>query len=109
MIDFLIVRQRDFRDLRLTGAMTGAECWADHRQVRSTMNHYLPPPHRNRPKTARASYNTRKLKNPSHLEEYRRLLREKFADGSIRSGVSFEKWYTFENVIAAVAKEVHRT
>ena len=77
MIDFIIVRQRDTRDVRVTRAMRGVECWTDHRLVRSTMKLYTPPPYRNGPKTVRASYNTSKLKNPSHLEEYRGLLDEK--------------------------------
>ncbi|KAK7093523.1 hypothetical protein V1264_007258 [Littorina saxatilis] len=63
MIDFVIVRQRDMRDVRVTRAMRGAECWTDHRLVRATMNLHIPPPHGNRPKTVRASYNTKRLKN----------------------------------------------
>ena len=51
------------------------------------MNLYTPLPHRNRPKTGRASSNTNKLKKPSHLEEYQRLLDEKFPYSSISSRV----------------------
>ena len=29
LIDFIIVRQRDIRDVRMTRAMRGAECWTD--------------------------------------------------------------------------------
>ena len=67
---------------------------------------HVPPPHRNRPKTVRASYNTSKLKNPYHLEEYQRLLDEKFPGGSIPSGSTIEKWSAFKDAITAVAKEV---
>ena len=82
MIDFIIVRQCDIRDVGVTRAMRGAECCTDHRLVRSTMSLHIPLPHRNRPKTVMASYSTSKLKNPSHLEEYQRLLDERFLDGS---------------------------
>ena len=77
-----IVRQRDIRDMRVTRAMRGAECWADHRLVRFTMNCCIQPPHRNQPKTVRASYNASKLKNPSYLEEYQCSLDEQFPHGS---------------------------
>ena len=89
MIDFIFVRQRDIRDVRVTHVVRGAECWTGQRLVRSTMNLYIPLPRRNRPKTVKACYNT---SNPSHLEGYQRLLGEKFPDGSIPSRGSIEKY-----------------
>ncbi len=35
MIDFVIVRRRDLRDLHSVRTMRGAECWTDHRLVRA--------------------------------------------------------------------------
>ena len=104
-IEFVIVRQRDMKDVQVTLAMTGAECWTDHRLVRSTMNLYNPLPYRNRSKTVRASCRSAKLKSPSHLEEFQRLLDEKFPVGFIPSGDSTDKWPTFKNAITATAKE----
>ena len=43
MLDYVIVRQRDFRDVMLTRAMRGAECWSDHRLVRSKMSLHITP------------------------------------------------------------------
>lgn len=37
MLDYIIVRQRDMRDVCITRVMRGADCWTDHRLVRSFM------------------------------------------------------------------------
>ena len=46
MIDFVIVRQRDIKDVRLTRAMRGAERWTDHRLVCTVLLLHIAPPHR---------------------------------------------------------------
>ena len=38
LIDYAICRRRDIRDVRITRAMQGAECWTDHRLVRSILS-----------------------------------------------------------------------
>ena len=70
------------------------------------MNLYILPPHRNRPKTVRASYNIAELKNPSHLEEFQCLLNEKLPDCPIPSEDSIEKWFTFKKTITATFWEL---
>jgi len=36
LLDYVIVRRSDRRDVQLTRAMRGAECWTDHRLVRAS-------------------------------------------------------------------------
>lgn len=105
MIDFVIVRQRDIRDVQVTRAMRGAECWTDHRLVRAVMTLHIAPPHRNRPKTVRASYNVTKLKNPIHLAKFQETLDKKLEDG-LTSESNSEKWSSFRDTVAETAKEV---
>ena len=50
MIDFVIVRQRDLQDVRITRAMRGAECWTDQRLARVVFNLHIAPLHRNKPR-----------------------------------------------------------
>ena len=38
LIDYVIVRQRDRQDVRVTKAMCDAECWTDHRPIISIIN-----------------------------------------------------------------------
>ena len=70
LIDFIIVRQWDVRDVRVTRAMRGAECWTDHRLVRAVLTLHIVPPHGNRPKTVRAAYNVARLKDPSYRARF---------------------------------------
>ena len=37
MIDFIIMRKRDLQDINVFKVMRGAECWTDHRLVRSKL------------------------------------------------------------------------
>jgi len=37
MLDYILVRRRDRQDVLLTRAMRGAECWTDHRMVRTSV------------------------------------------------------------------------
>ena len=46
MIDYIIVRQRDRQDVRVTKTMCGADCWTDHRLLISKMNLQIKPPKR---------------------------------------------------------------
>jgi len=41
LIDYVIVRQRDAKDVQITKAMRGAECWTDHRLVRTTLQLHI--------------------------------------------------------------------
>ena len=37
-LDYILVRQRDIQDVHSTRVMRGAECWTDHRLVRSKLS-----------------------------------------------------------------------
>ena len=44
VLDYIIVRQRDRQNVRVTKTMCGAECWSDHRLLISKMNLRKTPP-----------------------------------------------------------------
>jgi len=48
LLDYVIVRRSDCRNVHLTRAMSGAECWTDHRLVRSSIQFNIRPPVRKR-------------------------------------------------------------
>ena len=102
---FIIVRQRDTRDVRVTRAMRGAECWTDHRLLRVVPTLYIAPPHGNRPKTVRAAYNVARLKDPSYRARFQQVLDEKLQDFVTTEG-STEKWTSFKETVSETAKEV---
>ena len=72
LIDYVIVRRRDIRDVRITRAMQGAECWTDHRLIRSIFSLHITPVHRKKPKLVRAKFNVTTLDNPTE-ENFREL------------------------------------
>lgn len=46
LLDYVIVRRSDRRDVHLTRAMRGVECWTDHRLVRASIKLNIRPPAR---------------------------------------------------------------
>ena len=98
LMDFIIFRQRDIRDVRVTRAMRGAECWTDHRLVRAVLTLHIAPPHGNRPKTVRVAYNVARLKDPSYRARFQQVLDEKLQDRVTTEG-STEKWSSFKETV----------
>ena len=105
LIDFIIICQQDIRDVRVTCAMRGTECWTDHRLVKAVLTLHIALPHRNRPKTVRATYNDARLKEPSYRAWFQQVLDEKLQDRVITEG-STEKWTSFKETVSETAKEV---
>ena len=105
LINFIIVRQRDIRDVCVTRAMRGAECWTNHRLVRSVLMLHIVPPHGNQPKTVRAAYNVARRKDPSYQARFQQVLDEKLQDRVTTEG-STEKWTSFKETVSETAKEV---
>ena len=105
LIDFIIVCQRDIRDIRVTHAMRGAECWTDHRLVRAVLMLHIAPSHRNWPKTVRANYNVARLKDPFSRARFQQVLDKNLQDHVTTEG-STEKWTSFKETFSKTAKEV---
>ncbi|XP_076041849.1 uncharacterized protein LOC143025728 [Oratosquilla oratoria] len=51
LLDYVIVRQQDRKDVLITKVMRGADCWTDHRLVRTKLRLHLRPPARKVPPT----------------------------------------------------------
>ena len=106
MIDFIIVRQRDRRDVCVTRAMRGAECWTDHRLVRAVMNLHIPPPQRKKPKNTRSSVNTTRLANCFYREKFQDALDKNIKSGLVDDGDINQKWTSFKTIVSDTAKEI---
>ena len=79
LIDYIIVRQRDLRDVCVTRAMRGAECWTDHRLIRAVLKLQIAPAQRKRPKTVRAAFDIAKLnKDFFFAEDFKTCLMQTF-------------------------------
>lgn len=78
MLDYVIVRQSDRRDVQITRAMRGAECWTDHRLVRSCLALRIRPPIRK--KAARKKLNCATLRTEKAKEDLAAAISHQLAD-----------------------------
>ena len=76
LLDYVIVRKVYQNDVQITRAMRGAECWTDHRLIRSTLRLHIRPPVRRRGTTVK-KLNVNKLKDPNCRNAFRLILGEK--------------------------------
>ena len=106
LIDFVITRRKDQRDVLITKAMRGAECWTDHRLVRAKLNISIMPLQRKASKPIRASFNTAKLQSTPHQLAFTESLDEKLTTQGPLEGGSLEKWNSLKEAIIQTAKEV---
>jgi exonuclease III len=69
LIDYVIVRQQDLKDIKITEAMRGADCWTDHRMIRCKVSLQLQPQHRKTAPKPPRRLNTNCLRNPAKCKE----------------------------------------
>ena len=69
LIDYVITCQRDLRDIMITKALRGAECWTDHRLLRTIVRLHIRPPVRRLP--GRKQINRASFHNKARLAELR--------------------------------------
>ena len=91
LIDNVIVRKRDIRDVLIARTMRGAECWSDHRLIHSTLNFIIPSLYRKRSKLPRKLFNVAKLHQPQYLESFQPKLDEELAAVKLPSVIPTEK------------------
>lgn len=75
LLDYIITRQQDQNDVCITRAMRGAECWTDHRLIRSSFKLKIRPPHKKQ--QPRKRLDCRALDSPKCVDH----LRSKLAEG----------------------------
>ncbi|XP_076036004.1 uncharacterized protein LOC143021966 [Oratosquilla oratoria] len=57
LIDYIITRQSDIQDFKVTKALRGAECWTDHRPIRSVVQFVVRPSNRKQNKKQQINRN----------------------------------------------------
>ena len=104
MLDYVIVRQRDHKDVHITRCMRGAECWSDHRLIRSKMNLQLAKkkqPARVKPPR---KFNVSLLPAASVILQQK--LTEALGEDSATANANAEgEWCTFINSLNTVAAD----
>ncbi len=104
LIDYVIVRQRDIKDVKVTRVMRGADCWSDHRMVRCQLSLNITPKRHRQRTTLPKKLNVSSLNDPAIVAELQGKL------GSVPSFVNSEKeveemWKEFKSATYDAAAE----
>ena len=70
LIGYVIVRQRDKPDVKLTQAMRGATMWSDHQLVRSKMQLSIKPVRRQKRQAPHRKLNVQSLKSTAAAQQF---------------------------------------
>lgn len=81
LIDYAIVRQRDYSQVQITRAMRGAHCWSDHRLIVTKLRIRLLRPRRSQIRKL-AYLNVEKLKDREAREKYADSLSRKLSSAT---------------------------
>ena len=104
LIDYAICRRRDIQDVRITRVMRGAECWTDHRLVRTILSLHITPMRRKTPKACRTAFDIGKLKQPKHCHEFAKDLDDRLNAHGTLTGPPAQQWDQFKNLVTESAK-----
>lgn len=101
LIDYAIVRRADLKDVLITRAMRGADCWTDHRMILTKVRmHVRPLTRHGGPK--RKTLHCARLSSSDTRDNFRRSLAEKLTDIeqliTSESGMD-EKWTSLSTIL----------
>lgn len=99
LLDYVIVRQNDRNDVLSTRVMRGAECWTDHRMVRSKLLMSIRP--RGQRTAPKQKINCSALSSPSSRD----LLRQLLADNLKKIPEESADWPALRQAIHSAASE----
>ena len=105
-IDFVVVKQREIQHVCIMCTIHGAECWMDHRLVRSILRLCIAPTQCKCPKVIRSSFNMTRLRHPYHHNRFWETFDQMFKVNAPNAEDSSEKWCQFKKIITETAKAV---
>ena len=106
-IDYVITRQRDGADVRVTKTMCGAECWTDHRLLISKVNIHITPPRRPQGIKVPKRLNVSRLRSDLVQRELAEQLDNKLPPPATDSDVDVEaEWARLRDAVYSAASQV---
>nr|VZI09796.1 unnamed protein product [Spirometra erinaceieuropaei] len=112
LLDYVLVRRRDQRDVLVTKAIAGADVWTDHRLVISKMRIRLQPHRRPQGKRPPGKLNVALLSLPAHHLHFSNELAQRLdnlpiADAAAAENASVEnRWCQLRDVVQSTALAV---
>jgi len=105
LIDYVIARAKDRRDVRVTKAMCGVDCWTDHHLIVSKLNFPIQPKRRPQGKKVPRRLNVKKLKCPDTVQKLQLNLDNKLENLQPNVESVEEKWASFRDAVYSAALE----
>ena len=106
LIDYIIIRAKDRRDVRVTKAMCGADCWTDHRLIISKLALFIQSKQRPQGQLVVKRLNVNLLKNPQTAQELQSALDSKLSSASSSEDGVEEQWKSFRDTLHSTAFEI---
>ena len=106
MIDYVITRHRDIKEVFHTRAMCGSTAWSDHRLVRTKLAFKIQTPqlrHRLKPKK---KPDVSKLCSPMVRETLSRKLQEGYDAADLPRATASASWEVFKEITLKISEEV---
>ena len=104
LLDYVIVRSSQVKEVSITRAMRGAECWTDHRLMMSKMHVAIRPPTRRRRRRKRIDCAL--LKDPSTRSDFTAKTRTALEGITASVGTAAAQWDEIARKLLDVAEEM---
>jgi hypothetical protein len=105
MIDYVITRRRDLKDIHSTRVMRGANCWTDHQMLRSKVAFHLRKRHNKQRLRKPSKLNTAKLQTITHRENLAKDMDNALEKLEHKNESSLdEEWTALQQVVYNTAK-----
>ena len=103
LIDYIITRRRDLKDIRITRAMRGADCWTDHILLRTRAAFQLLRKHRRQAGCTKRKLDVKKLTDPVIQETFSKALSENLGTIQQTHTELEEAWASFRDTVYQTA------
>ncbi len=103
--DYIIVRQRDLKNVLVTKVLRGAECHTDHLLVRMKLRVVLERTRRHTTAGRSAKLNVQKLNDPELRIQFQRAIAEEFPDATTLFSIE-EQWTRIKSGVERAATNI---
>ena len=105
LIDYIIVRQADRQDVKVTRVIPLAECWTDHRLVISKLTFTIKAKRRPQGKKLPKRINVSKLNVPANADQLASKMTDKLTTLEFGRTNPDDEWSSFRDTVHSIAYE----
>ena len=105
LIDYIITRKKDTKDIRVTKAMCRANCWTDHRLILSKVNLKIAPKRRPQAKKVFRKLGMSRLKHKPTADLLCSDLNRKLENLTLGDALVEDNWAAFKDIVYSTAFE----